>query len=278
MNLFRSVYTHHKKTLPTPPLTFHSIRLTFSPMRSLVFALLLLVACAAESRTLTISAASNLQIAFTEIGAAFEKESGARVIFNYGATGQLAQQIAQGAPVDVFVAADRATLDDLIARGLIARETVANYARGQIVTYTRGDQPAPALAELARPEIKRIAIANPERAPYGKAARQALHNAGILAAVESKIIYAENIQQTQQYADTGAVDVAIIARSLTIHTRGRWSEIPQNLYAPIDQAIGVVASSKNQRDARAFVAFMLSDAGRAVLLKYGYAMPNHESQ
>ena len=258
------------------PLTFHPIRLTFVAMRYLIFAMVLLVACAAESRTITIYAASNLQAAFTEIGAAFEKESGARVIFNFGATGQLAQQIAQGAPVDVFASADRATVDDLAARDLIARDSVANYARGQIVVYTRGD--ALSLNDLARSDIKRIAIANPERAPYGRAAREALHNANLLATIESKIIYAENIQQTQQYADTGAVDAAIIARSLAINAQGQWREIPQNLYAPIEQAIGVVAASKHQRDARAFIAFVLSDAGRAVLAKYGYTMPNNQSQ
>ena len=245
-------------------------------MSYLIFAMVLLVACAAESRTITISAASNLQAAFTEIGAAFEKESGARVIFNFGATGQLAQQIAQGAPVDVFASADRATVDDLAARDLIARDSVANYARGQIVVYTRGD--ALSLNDLARSDIKRIAIANPERAPYGRAAREALHNANLLATIESKIIYAENIQQTQQYADTGAVDAAIIARSLAINAQGQWREIPQNLYAPIEQAIGVVAASKHKRDARAFIAFVLSDAGRAVLAKYGYTMPNNQSQ
>jgi len=237
--------------------------------------LILLCACATPPRSITVSAAANLQPAFTEIGAAFEKQTGTRVIFNFGATGQLGQQIAQGAPVDLFAAADPATVDDLAARGFIISDTIQIYARGQIVLYARADNGAPlnSLNDLTRPEIKRIAMANPETAPYGAAARAAMQNAGVWSAVQSKIVIAENIQQTQQFADTGNVDVAIIARSLTIGAPGRWTPIPDNLHAPIDQALGVVTDAKNERDARVFAQFVMSATGRAVLEKYGYVFP-----
>jgi len=238
--------------------------------------LILLAACAPTPRALTVSAAANLQPAFAEIGAQFERQTGTRVIFNFGATGQLAQQIAQGAPVDLFAAADRATIDDLAARGFIMPDTVQVYARGQIVLYARKDAALPSLADLARPEIKRIAIANPAIAPYGVAARAALQNAGVWSTVQPKIVIAENIQQTQQYADTGNVDAAIIARSLALDAKGRWSPIPENLYQPIDQALGVVKGAPNERDARAFAAFVTSPSGRAVLSKYGYGLPDEK--
>ncbi|MDE3090674.1 MAG: molybdate ABC transporter substrate-binding protein [Chloroflexota bacterium] len=237
--------------------------------------LLFLPACAQEPRALTVSAAANLEPAFTELGAQFEKQTGTKVTFNFGATVQLAQQIAQGAPVDLFAAADRVTIDDLAARGIVIPETVQVYARGQIVLYTHADGPAlQSLSDLTRSDIKRVAIANPERAPYGLAARQALQSAGLWTAIQPKVIIAENIQQTQQYADTGNVDAAIIALSLALISKGRWAAIPQNLYAPIDQALGVVKGAPNERDARMFAAFVTGSAGRAVLAKYGYGIPN----
>jgi molybdate transport system substrate-binding protein len=240
-----------------------------------ILLVLALAGCAAEPRTLTISAASNLQPAFAEIGAAFEKQTGTRVTFNFGATGSLAQQIAQGAPVDLFAAADRVTVDDLAARGFVITDTAQVYARGQIVLYTRTDNTSSlqSLSDLTRPEIKRVAIANPERAPYGAAAHEALQNAGVWAAVEPKLIIAENIQQTQQYADTGNVDAAIVALSLTVGSKGRWVMIPQELYKPIDQALGVVKGAKNEREARAFADFVVSPGGREVLTKFGYGLP-----
>lgn len=240
-----------------------------------VFELLALTACTSEPRTLTVSAAANLQSAFTEIGRQFEKETGTRVTFNFGSTGQLAQQIAQGAPVDLFAAADRSTVDDLVARGFVMPETLQTYARGQIVLYSRADDPLPlqSLADLTRPEIKRVAIANPERAPYGRAAREALQNAELWVAVAPKLILAENIQQTQQYADNGNVDAAIVALALTVGSKGHWAPIPQELYKPIDQVLGVVKGSRNERAARAFAVFVTSPTGRAVMVKYGFGLP-----
>jgi len=242
----------------------------------LAFSVFVFAACAPIPRTLTVSAAANLQPAFTEIGAQFERATGTRVIFNFGATIQLGQQIEQGAPVDLFAAADRATIDELAARGLLIPDTVKTYARGQLVLYSRTDNAVQlqSLPDLTKSDIKRVAIANPERAPYGAAARQALQNLGLWETLQPKIVFAENIQQTQQYADTGNVDAAIIAHSLAINSTGRWVLIPNDLHNPIDQALGVVKGAKNERAAREFAAFVMSAAGRTVLAKFGYAFPN----
>jgi len=243
----------------------------FSRMK-FVFVISWLAACASSPQSLTVSAASNLQPAFTELGTQFEKQSGTRVSFNFGATGSLAQQIAQGAPVDLFAAADRATVDDLAQRGFILSDSVRAYARGRIVIYTRPDSSLQiqSLADLANPRIQRITIANPSRAPYGSAAREALQNAGLWNILESKIILADNIQQTLQYADTGSVDAAIIALSLASGSKGKWTLIPSNLHKPIEQALGVVKGSPNERAARAFAAFVMSTEGQAVMKRYGY--------
>jgi molybdate transport system substrate-binding protein len=229
-------------------------------------------------RTLTISAAADLQNAFTEIGAAFEKETGASVTFNFGSSGQLAQQIAQGAPVDVFAAANRAYIDDLATRGLILPDTVHLYARGRITLWTRADNPLhlQSLTDLAQPQVKRVAIANPEHAPYGVAAREALQRAGVWDLIQSKLVYGENVTQAKQFAETGNVDAAITALSLSVGTPGQWVLIPQELYPPLDQALGVVRTTKDERDARAFIAFVDSPSGRAVMVKYGFILPGEE--
>lgn len=234
-----------------------------------------IAACNSAPPSLTVSAASNLQPAFTELGVLFEKQSGTRVSFNFGATGSLAQQIAQGAPVDLFAAADRATVDDLAQRGFILNDSVEVYVIGRIAIYTRADRSLPiqSMADLSNPAVQRIAIANPARAPYGVAAREALQNTGLWNALEAKIILADNIQQTQQYADTGSVDVAITALSLASGSKGKWSLIPSNLHKPIEQALGIVKASANERAARGFAAFVMSAESQAILKQYGYESP-----
>lgn len=248
--------------------------------RALVTILFILIACAPTSRTLTVSAAADLQFAFTEIGVAFEQQTGTRVVFNFGSTGQLAQQIAQGAPVDLFAAANRAYVDDLAARGFIHSDSVQLYARGRITLWTRANNPTSlqSLDDLARPEIKRVAIANPEHAPYGVAAREALQNAGVWDVVQPKLVFGENVSQAKQFAETGNVDAAIIALSLSVGSSGRWVLIPQELHNPLDQALGIVANTRNESAARAFIDFVNSPFGRAVMIKYGFILPGEEKE
>jgi molybdate transport system substrate-binding protein len=230
--------------------------------------------------TLTVSAASSLTAAFTEIGKRFEAQTGNRVLFNFGASGSLAQQIEQGAPVDLLASANVGFVDDLQKKGLVLPDTVQNYARGQIVLWTRSDNPVKLerIEDLAQPEIGKVAIANPDRAPYGLAAREALKAAGVWEAVQPKLVIAETIQQTHQYAETGNVDAAIGALSLSVPAAaggkpGRYVVVPQELYAPLDQALAVIKGTKNEAVARAFAAFIAGPQGREVLQNYGFTMP-----
>jgi molybdate transport system substrate-binding protein len=230
--------------------------------------------------TLTVSAASSLTTAFTEIGKRFEAQTGDTVLFNFGASGSLAQQIEQGAPVDLFASANVGFVAELEQKGLVLPGTVQNYARGQIVLWTRSDSSVKLerIEDLAQPAIGKVAVANPDRAPYGLAAREALKAAGVWEALQPKLVMAETIQQTHQYAETGNVDAAIGALSLSVPAAaggkpGRYVVVPQELYAPLDQALAVIKGTKNEAAARAFASFITGPQGREVLQKYGFTVP-----
>lgn len=225
--------------------------------------------------TITVSAAADLMFAFQEIGRAFENTKGIHVIFNFGSTGQLTEQIRQGAPVDVFAAANIAYIESLKSEGLIIPETQTLYAQGRITLWVLPDSSLniQSLAELTRPEITRIAIANPEHAPYGVAAKEALQTVGVWSDVSSKLLLGQNVAQTLAFAQTGEVDVAIVALSLSVTTEGKWVLIPAELHTPLDQSMAVIADTKHESAARAFVAYVNSDEGRAIMRRYGFVLP-----
>ncbi|MGC8780606.1 MAG: molybdate ABC transporter substrate-binding protein, partial [Anaerolineae bacterium] len=158
------------------------------------------------------------------------------------------------------------------------------YARGRITLWTRADSPLhlERLEDLARPEVRRVAIANPDHAPYGMAARQALQAAGVWQAIQPKLVLGENVRQTLQYAETGNVDAAIVALSLSVPAAagsagpGRWVLIPQELHAPIDQALAVVKGTRQEAAARALAAYINGPRGRPIMRKYGFVLPGEE--
>jgi molybdate transport system substrate-binding protein len=228
-----------------------------------------------QSPTLTVSAAADLTFALKELGGLFQNQTEVRTVFNFGSTGQLAQQIEQGAPVDVFLAANVAYVDDLERKGLTVPGTKAIYARGRIALWVSPDSSLriERIADLTVPEIKRVAIANPDHAPYGMAAREALQSAGIWEALQPRLVLGENVRQALQYAETGNVDVAIVALSLSITSKGRWTLIPEELHRPIDQALAVIRGTKFEQEARRFGAFVLGPQGRPIMRKYGFVMP-----
>ena len=228
--------------------------------------------------TLTVSAASDLMPAFEEIGEQFEAETGVAIDFNFGSTGQLTQQILAGAPVDVFAAANEQYIDQLQAEGLILPETRALYGQGRTVLWTSPDADMEIidLAQLADPEIQRIAIANPSHAPYGTAAREALEAAGIWEDVQDKLVMGENISDTLRLAQTGNVDVAIVALSLASESDGAWTLIDAVMHEPINQALAVIEGTEHEAAARAFAEFVTSDTGREIMRRYGFVLPGEE--
>src|ERR1044072_8953395 len=212
----------------------------------------------ASSDEITVAAASDLTPAFEELGREFQSATKTKVVFVFGSTGMLTRQIENGAPFDLFAAANVSYIDELDQEGLIIPDSKTTYARGRITLWTTNESPIrlQGIADLARPEVQRIAIANPDHAPYGLAAKQALQSAGVWDRVQLKIVYGDNIRQTLQYAQTGNVDVAIVALSLSVQSNGRWSLIPEDLHQPIDQALAIIKPTKKEQAARAFATFV----------------------
>lgn len=224
---------------------------------------------------LYVAAASDLTPAFEEIGRSFEQSTGIRVVYNFGSTGVLEKQIENGAPVDVFAAANIEFIEALERKRLILSDTKALYARGRITLWTVADSKLQIerLQDLARPEVQRVAIANPEHAPYGVAAREALQSAGAWESVQPKCVFGENVRQTLQYAESGNVDVSIVALSLSVQSKGRWTLIPEELHKPLDQALAVLKRTRREKQARAFAEFINSPQGRPIMRKYGFLLP-----
>jgi molybdate transport system substrate-binding protein len=259
---------------------FHSLKTVYI---SLILGAALLTSCASRNdvmptATLTVSAAADLTPAFEELGKLFERETGIKASFNFGSTGQLTQQIENGAPVDLFAAANMSFIEELEKKNLILPDTKALYAQGRITIWTRSDSPLriERVEDLARADVRRIAIANPEHAPYGAAAREALQQGGVWQAVQPKLVFGENIMQTLQYAETGNVDAAIVALSISVGSAGRWTLVPQEAHQPLNQALAVIRGTRREAEARRFAAFINSQSGRAVMRKYGFILPGEE--
>ena len=234
-----------------------------------------LVACGPrqqQTSELHVAAAADLIPAFEEIGKEFESAHKTKVVFSFGSTGLLTRQIENGAPMDVFAAASIDFINQLEHQGLILTDTKAVYARGRITLWVprTASLKIENLTDLTKDEVKRIAIANPDHAPYGLAAQQALQSVGIWEQVESKIVYGDNIRQTLQFAETGNVDVAIVALALSKQSDGQWTLIPAELHNPINQGLAVIKGTRDEKSARDFASFVMGPQGQAILAKYGF--------
>jgi molybdate transport system substrate-binding protein len=245
-----------------------------------VFALLVLCASGAGAQTLTVAAASDLQAVFPTIAQQFERETGHAVSPVFGSSGNFFTQIQNGAPFDLFFSADIDYPRQLDAAHLAEPGTLYEYAAGQIVLWTRKDSGidvSRGLAALDDPRVKKISIANPEHAPYGRAAVAALQHAGVYDRLKPKLVLGENISQAAQFVQSGNAEVGIIAASLTLSPAARAigvaATIPATLYPPIDQGVIVLASSRNKDLARRFIAFLREPATVHTLEAYGFALP-----
>jgi molybdate transport system substrate-binding protein len=233
---------------------------------------------AASPSPLKVAAASDLALAFKEVGAAYEKKTGDKVIFSFGSTGLLEKQIAEGAPFDLFAAANVSFAEDAIHAGVCSADSNALYARGRIVVWWRKGAsfaPPKSIADLADARFVKVAIANPAHAPYGLAAEQAMKKAGLWPKLQPKLVFGENVQQTLQFAQSGNTEASVVALSLAvIHDDGDYVLVDDALHAPIDQAMVVCGRDvERNRRARAFTAFVNSPEGRTIMKKYGFLLP-----
>ena len=242
-------------------------------------ALVLAATRAAEAQpaatTLVVYAASDLDMAFREIKPLFEKATGARVTLVMGSTGNLAKQIGHGAPADVFFAANESFVDDLRAAGAIIPQTRALYAQGRIVLAfpKKSTSALRELQDLLKPEVRRVAIANPAHAPYGRAAQEALERAGVWERVKPKLVYGETIRHALQFVETGAVEAGIVALSIADAPGIAYTPIDPKLHAPLNQVAAVVKRSPHPDLGAAFIQFVNGAEGRPILKRYGFLLP-----
>jgi len=251
-------------------------------MRRVVFlALGLVLAAGSGARAqpvapaITVYAASDLDMAFREIKPIFEKATGTRVTLVMGSTGNLAKQIEHGAPADVFFAANASFVDDLQTAGAVIPQTRALYAQGRIVlaTPTKSTVVVRELADLLKPEVRRVAIANPAHAPYGRAAQEALESAGVWERLKPKLVYGENIRHTLQFVETGAVEAGIVALSVAGVPDVRYVPIDPKLHKPLNQVAAVVKRSARPELGVAFIQFLNGPEGRPIMKRYGFFLP-----
>ena len=245
--------------------------------------LCLIALCApAHADPLRVAAAANLQKVFTEaLLPAFTKKTGVVVTPTFGATKLLATQIENGAPIDVFVAADTSTPQKLLGEHLLAVGTVQPYAIGQLVVWSRKDaahHPSK-VQDLAASSYAKIAFANPKTAPYGLAAQQAFARTGLTAAVTPKLVQAENIGQALQFAQSGNADVALTALSLVIEDKADpYFVVPANLHDPITQSLGLVSATTYTTQALQFIDYLTGSESAKIWKKYGYSLPKPPKQ
>ena len=228
-----------------------------------------------------IAAASDLQFALDEIAVAFQKESGKSVRVSYGSSGNFLRQIAQGAPFELFMSADEGFVFQLADQNLTV-DRGALYAIGRIVLFApRGSalQPDAQLVDLRRAlgdgRITKFAIANPDHAPYGRAAMEALKSSGLWEAIQPRLVLGENVSQAAQFAVSGSTQGGIFAYSLALaapfSNAGSYVLVPEHLHQPLRQRM--VLTRKAGETARAFYAYLQQPAARTVLRRYGFALP-----
>jgi len=231
-----------------------------------------------DRQPLLVAAAADLRPAFTALGESFEATTGEAVTFTFGSSGQLAQQVLQGAPMDLFASANRAYVDRVVAGGVGDPASQRTYAFGRLVLWSRADGGTTwlDLAALAADDgLTNLAIANPEHAPYGQAAAEALRTAGVLEQLRPKLVYGENVADTQRLAATGNADAAIIALSLAVAADdagdGRWILLDDRLHEPLEQRLVVTAADPARATvAERFIEHVTGADGRAVMRRYGF--------
>ncbi len=244
-----------------------------------------LAACgsgAPRRRQVRVAAAADLNAALGDLIARFSASHSVDVGVSYGSSGTFYAQLISGAPFDLFLSADVAYPRQLDARGLVLEDSEFVYAIGRLVVWVPrsstidlgGAQPLRALAD---PSLAHISVANPEHAPYGRAAIAALKTVGVYDAVKPRLVFGENVAQALQFAQTGAADAAVVARSLAVapsqKDHGRFVDVPADAYPPLEQAGAILKAAADVDAARALRAYILGTEGRTILRQYGFALP-----
>lgn len=253
-------------------------------MARLLLCVMLVLLCRpaiALADDIAVAAASDLHFAIKELIVEYEKQTGHHVKLSLGSSGNFYAQLQQGAPFDLYFSADIGYPKKLEEAGLTVPGSLYRYAVGRVVLWAPKQSPvevSKGLAVLRDAAVRKIAIANPKHAPYGRAAVAAMEQSQVYAEVKDRLVLGENISQAAQFIESGACDVGIIALSLALapamKSAGSYWLIPAEAHPPLEQGAVIVKQSKNQDAARQFLHFMQGPQGQEIMTRYGFTLPN----
>lgn len=235
----------------------------------------------AASQELVVAAAADLSSALKDVGDGFQKKTGVTVKLSFGASGALTQQIQNGAPFDVFFSADMDYPRKLIDGGQADGASLYEYAVGKLVLWVPADSPLDlqhqGMNSLLDPSVKKIAIANPEHAPYGRAAVAALKHEGLYDRVSDRLVLGENVSQAAQFVESGNAQAGFVALAHAVapamQGKGKYWEVPATAYPPLIQGVVVLAHSQHKKEATQFLEYIKTKETAELLRKYGFSIP-----
>jgi molybdate transport system substrate-binding protein len=242
---------------------------------------LLLLSICISAQEITVAAAADLSTALPEIAAAYTKQTGQPIKLSFGSSGNLTNQIQNGAPFDVFFSADESYPAQLVEKDLAQKDSLYRYAVGRLVLWVPNELPLDVqklgMQALLDPSVKKIAIANPLHAPYGRAAEAALKHLGVYDQIASKLVLGENISQAAQFVESGNAQAGLIALSHALSPalkgKGHYWTVPLDAYPTLNQAAVVLSKSTNPEAARTFLEFVRGPDGTSLLKNYGFSLP-----
>jgi len=236
---------------------------------------------AQSANELTVAAAADLSSALKDIGDGFEKKTGIHLKLSFGASGALTQQIENGAPFDVFFSADMDYPRQLVRDGQADGATLYQYAVGKLVLWVPADSPIDVehkgMNVLLDPSVRKIAIANPQHAPYGRAAVEALKHAGIYDRLTDKVVMGENVSQAAQFAESGNAQAGFVALAHAVapamQGKGKYWEVPGDYYAPLAQGVVAISRPQHKKEAAKFLEYIKTKPAAEIFQKYGFTLP-----
>jgi molybdate transport system substrate-binding protein len=242
---------------------------------------LVLLASYAVGQEITVAAAADMNAVLPELAARYPKQTGQAVKLSFGSSGNLTNQIRNGAPFDVFFSADEEYPKQLVADGLAVRDSLYRYAVGRLVLWVPSESTLDlqklGMQALLDSSVTKIAVANPQHAPYGRAAEAALKHFGIYDQVAAKLVLGENVAQAAQFVESGNAQAGLIALSHALapamKNKGRYWMVPLDSYPPLNQAAVVLSRSKSQARARKFLEFVSAPEATSLLEAYGFSLP-----